>query len=216
MGSKEGQGPKSAASTYAGAGDKTKVGRYKTLAQHRAAVAANKAKAAKGAATSGAGAAAVKSATDKAGSRMSKALASVKAMKKEDVDELDMVVQYLVSEGIAQSLESALTVVEGLSDEFINSILEQCYLGSAMVEHLLQTEEAATVEEANYIISELDEENLNLLIQSIMEGEANVRTIKALERKIQAGGGFGAAHRAPAGKQSLGAAYYKAVQRGRV
>ncbi len=41
-GSKEGQGPKSAASTYTGANDKTKVGRYKTLAQHRAAVAANK------------------------------------------------------------------------------------------------------------------------------------------------------------------------------
>ena len=41
-GSKEGQGPKSAASTYTGANDKTKVGRYKTLAQHRAAVAKTK------------------------------------------------------------------------------------------------------------------------------------------------------------------------------
>ena len=43
-GSKEGSGPKSAAHTYMAHGDKTKVGRYKTLAQHRAAVAANKAK----------------------------------------------------------------------------------------------------------------------------------------------------------------------------
>tara|TARA_Y100000592_G_scaffold94749_1_gene160034 strand:- start:5985 stop:7532 length:1548 start_codon:yes stop_codon:yes gene_type:complete len=106
--------------------------------------------------------------------RLSKALASVKPMKKEDVDELDMVVQYLVSEGISDSLESALTVVEGLSDQFINSILEQCYLGYAMVEHLIQNEEASTVEEANYIISELDEENLNLLIQSITEGGMTV------------------------------------------
>lgn len=45
-GSKEGQGPKSAVSTYRDKAD-TKglsVGRYKTLAQHRAAVAAQKAK----------------------------------------------------------------------------------------------------------------------------------------------------------------------------
>ena len=45
-GSKEGQGPKSAVSTYRDKEDKKglSVGRYKTLAQHRAAVAAQKAK----------------------------------------------------------------------------------------------------------------------------------------------------------------------------
>jgi hypothetical protein len=43
-GSKEGSGPKSTASTYRDPSDKkgTSIGRYKTLAQHRAAVAANK------------------------------------------------------------------------------------------------------------------------------------------------------------------------------
>jgi len=166
MGSKEGQGPKSAASTYTGANDKTKVGRYKTLAQHKAAVEAQNAKPS---AAAGAVSGAAKKTTAKVGSGLNAALSSVKRFKKEEA-ELDMVVQYLVSEGIAHSLESALTVVEGLSDQFINSILEQCYLGSAMVEFLLQTEEAATIEEANYIISELDEENLNLLIQTVTEG----------------------------------------------
>ena len=42
-GSKEGQGPKSAASTYTGANDKTKIGRHKSLADHREAVAKRKA-----------------------------------------------------------------------------------------------------------------------------------------------------------------------------
>lgn len=44
MGSGEGSGPKSDVSTYNPHGDVTKVGRYKTLAQHRAAVAERKSK----------------------------------------------------------------------------------------------------------------------------------------------------------------------------
>ncbi len=39
---------------------------------------------------------------------------------------------------------------------------------------------------------------------------------KALRVVSGTGGGFGSAHGAAPGKQSLGAAYYKAVQRGRV
>lgn len=135
---------------------------------------------------------------------------------KKESSELDLVVNHLFTEGYAETLDGALSMIEGMSDQFINSILEQVYMESAMVEFLIQSGEAESIEEANYIISELDEENLNLLIQSVMEGEANVKTIRALERKIQAGGGFGAAHGASPGKQSLGAAYYKAVQRGRV
>jgi|13_taG_2_1085334.scaffolds.fasta_scaffold01280_5 hypothetical protein len=99
-------------------------------------------------------------------SRLSAALDGVKKVKKES-SELDLVLQHLVSEGIADSLQGAMVMVEGMSDQFINSIIEQAQMGSAMVEFLLQNGEAETVEEAQYIISELDEENIDLLIQSI-------------------------------------------------
>jgi len=102
-------------------------------------------------------------------SRLSAALDGVKKVKKES-NELDLVLQHLVSEGIADSLQGALVMVEGMSDEFINSIIEQAQMGSAMVEFLIQNGEAETIEEAQYIISELDEENIDLLIQSITEG----------------------------------------------
>lgn len=154
-GSKEGQGPKSAASTYTGANDKTKVGRYKTLAQHRAAVAKGKEDASK----APSGRSALKS------SRLSAAL------DKKESAELDLVLQHLVSEGIADTLQGALVMVEGMSDQFINSIIEQAQMGSAMVEFLIQNGEAETIEEAQYIISELDEENIDLLIQSISKGQ---------------------------------------------
>ncbi|AXQ70528.1 hypothetical protein HOU04_gp129 [Synechococcus phage S-T4] len=156
-----------------------------------------------------------KAAAAKAGADFGSAIKAGQKMKKES-SELDLVVNHLFTEGYAETLDGALSMVEGMSDQFINNILEQVYMESAMVEFLIQSGEAESIEEANYIISELDEENLNLLIQSVMEGEANVKTIRALERKIQAGGGFGSAHGAAPGKQSLGAAYYKAVQRGRV
>jgi len=93
-----------------------------------------------------------------------------KKAKMKESAELDLVLQHLVSEGIADSLQGALVMVEGMSDQFINSIIEQAQMGSAMVEFLLQNGEAETVEEAQYIISELDEENIDLLIQSITEG----------------------------------------------
>ena len=89
---------------------------------------------------------------------------------KRESAELDLVLQHLVSEGIADTLQGALVMVEGMSDQFINSIIEQAQMGSAMVEFLIQNGEAETIEEAQYIISELDEENIDLLIQSITEG----------------------------------------------
>ncbi len=89
---------------------------------------------------------------------------------KRESAELDLVLQHLVSEGIADTLQGALVMVEGMSDQFINSIIEQAQMGSAMVEFLIQNGEAESIEEAQYIISELDEENIDLLIQSITEG----------------------------------------------
>ena len=93
-----------------------------------------------------------------------------KKAKMKESAELDLVLQHLVSEGIAESLQGALVMVEGMSDQFINSIIEQAQMGSAMVEFLIQNGEAESIEEAQYIISELDEENIDLLIQSITEG----------------------------------------------
>jgi hypothetical protein len=115
-------------------------------------------------------------------SRLSAALDGVKKVKKES-SELDLVLQHLVSEGIADSLQGALVMVEGMSDQFINSIIEQAQMGSAMVEFLLQNGEAETVEEAQYIISELDEENIDLLIQSITEGP-QAFPFKKVEKKM--------------------------------
>lgn len=94
-----------------------------------------------------------------------------KKAKMKESAELDLVLQHLVSEGIADTLQGALVMVEGMSDQFINSIIEQAQMGSAMVEFLIQNGEAESIEEAQYIISELDEENIDLLIQSISKGQ---------------------------------------------
>lgn len=82
-------------------------------------------------------------------------------------NEFELVVQHLVSEGIAASSEGALIMLEGMSEEFITKILEQMQMGAAMVEFLIQNGEAESLDEANYIISEMDEENLDLLKKSI-------------------------------------------------
>jgi len=102
----------------------------------------------------------------KAGSNFGSAISAGQRMKKES-SELDLVVQHLVSEGIASSLDGALVMIEGMSDQFINGILEQIHMGAAMVEFLIQNGEAQSIEEATYIISEMDEENLDLLKKSI-------------------------------------------------
>jgi hypothetical protein len=140
-----------------------------------------------------------------------------KKAKMKESSELDLVLQHLVSEGIADSLQGALVMVEGMSDEFINSIIEQAQMGSAMVEFLIQNGEAETIEEAQYIISELDEENIDLLIQSITEGPALQNTIKTLETKRDKMDKMmpGSSNSGNKG-QSVGAALYKAYQRGRV
>ena len=84
-------------------------------------------------------------------------------------NEFELVVQHLVSEGIAASSEGALIMLEGMSEEFITNILEQMQMGAAIVEFLIQNGEAESLEEANYIISEMDEENIDLLVQSVIE-----------------------------------------------
>jgi hypothetical protein len=148
-------------------------------------------------------------------SRLSAALDGVKKVKKES-SELDLVLQHLVSEGIADSLQGALVMVEGMSDEFINSIIEQAQMGSAMVEFLIQNGEAETIEEAQYIISQLDEENIDLLIQSITEGPALQNTIKTLETKRDTMDKMRPGSSNSGKGQSVGAALYKAYQRGKV
>ena len=85
-------------------------------------------------------------------------------------NEFELVVQHLVSEGIAESADGALIMLEGMSEEFITNILEQMQMGAAIVEFLIQNGEAESLEEANYIISEMDDENIELLVQSVIEG----------------------------------------------
>lgn len=104
-----------------------------------------------------------------------------RAGMKYENSELDLVVQYLVSEGIAASLDGALTMIEGMSDQYINGILEQMHLGAAMIEFLVQSGEAESLEEANYIISEMDEENIQLLATEIMEKK--VYTVTDVDKK---------------------------------
>ncbi len=82
-------------------------------------------------------------------------------------NEFELVVQHLVSEGIAESADGALIMLEGMSEEFITNILEQMQMGAAIVEFLIQNGEAESIDEANYIISEMDEENIKLLINQI-------------------------------------------------
>lgn len=104
-----------------------------------------------------------------------------RAGMKYENSELDLVVQYLVSEGIAASLDGALTMIEGMSDQYINGILEQMHLGAAMIEFLVQSGEAESLEEANYIISEMDDENIQLLATEIMEKK--VYTVTDVDKK---------------------------------
>ena len=53
-------------------------------------------------------------------------------------NEFELVVQHLVSEGIASSSDGALIMLEGMSEEFITNILEQMHMGAAMVDFLIQ------------------------------------------------------------------------------
>lgn len=92
-----------------------------------------------------------------------------KKAKMKESAELDLVLQHLVSEGIAESSEGALIMLEGMSEEFFTNILEQMQMGAAIVEFLIQNGEAESLEEANYIISEMDEDNIELLINQIEE-----------------------------------------------
>ena len=99
---------------------------------------------------------------------------------KKESNELDLVVNHLFTEGYADTLDGALSMIEGMSDQFINSILEQVYLESAMVEFLIWNGEAQSIDEANYIISEMDDENIELLA---MEAK-KVYTVTDLDKKL--------------------------------
>ena len=104
----------------------------------------------------------------------------IQALKtKKESNELDLVVNHLFTEGYAETLDGALSMIEGMSDQFINSILEQVYLESAMVEFLIWNGEAQSIDEANYIISEMDDENIELLA---MEAK-KVYTVTDLDKK---------------------------------
>jgi hypothetical protein len=104
----------------------------------------------------------------------------IQALKtKKESNELDLVINHLFTEGYAETLDGALSMIEGMSDQFINSILEQVYLESAMVEFLIWNGEAQSIDEANYIISEMDDENIELLA---MEAK-KVYTVTDLDKK---------------------------------
>jgi hypothetical protein len=92
----------------------------------------------------------------------------------EDVDhsdnaELNILIDFLFTEGYANTLEGAFSMIENMSDEWINEILDLCQLESAMLEYLVVMGEADTLDEARYILSVMDEEAIDILAEQVVE-----------------------------------------------
>lgn len=85
---------------------------------------------------------------------------------KEDIEQL---IDFLLSEGYADTLEGAFDMLEGMSDEWINEILDICQLEEAMIEYLQVMGEAEDHDEALYILSEMDEEAIDILTDQVLE-----------------------------------------------
>ena len=99
---------------------------------------------------------------------------------KEDIEQL---IDFLLSEGYADTLEGAFDMLEGMSDEWINEILDICQLEEAMIEYLQVMGEAEDHDEALYILSEMDEEAIDILtdqVEDIMESMASRNRMKEL------------------------------------
>lgn len=85
---------------------------------------------------------------------------------KEDIEQL---IDFLLSEGYADTLEGAFDMLEGMSDEWINEILDICQLEEVMIEYLQVMGEAEDHDEALYILSEMDEEAIDILTDQVLE-----------------------------------------------
>ena len=194
--------------TYKKHGSDLHVGRHKTLAQHRAAVAAQKAKKneevevqedlgkalntlSKKLKTSDHPAAkAARALVTPVGAGRDTARPSVQVRDRicknqagmESVDRI--VTPFLVSEGFSDTAEGALIMLEGMSESWFNDILDVRLMEEAMLEYLQVMGEAESRDEALYIISEMDEEAIDILAEQVEEiMEKKVYTVTDLDKK---------------------------------
>ena len=195
--------------TYKKHGSDLHVGRHKTLAQHRAAVAAQKAKKneevevqedlgkalntlSKKLKTSDHPAAkAARALVTPVGAGRDTARPSVQVRDRirknqagmESVD-VELVTSFLVSEGFSDTAEGALIMLEGMSESWFNDILDVRLMEEAMLEYLQVMGEAESRDEALYIISEMDEEAIDILAEQVEEiMEKKVYTVTDLDKK---------------------------------
>jgi len=83
--------------------------------------------------------------------------------------ELDTLIDFLFTEGYADTLEGAFNMIENMSDEWINEILDMCQLESAMIEYLVVMGEADSLDEARYILSVMDDDAIDILAEQVSE-----------------------------------------------
>ena len=97
-------------------------------------------------------------------------------------ESVDKITFFLVSEGLADTFEGAERMIEGLSEEFINEILDLALIEEKMVQGIIEMGEAADADEARYILSELDEETLDALAEDVQESAEDRLRDQRMER----------------------------------
>lgn len=103
-----------------------------------------------------------------------------------EMNEVELVTSFLVSEGFSDTVEGALAMLEGMSESWFNDILDVRLMEEAMLEYLQVMGEAESRDEALYIVSEMDEEAIDLLaieVEDIMESMASANRMKELEKE---------------------------------
>lgn len=190
--------------TYKKHGSDLHVGRHRTLAQHRAAVAAQKAKKNEEVEVQEDLGKALNSlskklqTSDHPAARAARALVTPVGKGRKtarpaagstpgqegggkytrEMNEVELVTSFLVSEGFSDTAEGALVMLEGMSESWFNDILDVRLMEEAMLEYLQVMGEAESRDEALYIISEMDEEAIDILaeqVEDIMESMARSR-----------------------------------------
>lgn len=97
-------------------------------------------------------------------------------------ESVDKITFFLVSEGLADTFEGAERMIEGLSEDFINEILDLALIEEKMVQGIIEMGEAADADEARYILSELDEETLDALAEDVQESAEDRLRDQRMER----------------------------------
>ena len=103
-----------------------------------------------------------------------------------EMNEVELVTSFLVSEGFSDTTEGALVMLEGMSESWFNDILDVRLMEEAMLEYLQVMGEAESRDEALYIVSEMDEEAIDILaeqVEEIMESMASANRMKELEKE---------------------------------